>query len=118
VPILFAEGTYDIRLETVKDLPEHSVIWWFDQTDMARAKKILGDTVCLAGNVPSSLMCTGTPEAVKEKCRQLIAVVGKDGGFILTGGAQIDKGNPANLKAMMEAAEEYGVYEKRSQVIN
>jgi hypothetical protein len=116
VPVLFAEGTYDSRLETVKDLPERSVIWWFDQTDMARAKRILGEKACLAGNVPSSLMCTGTPETVKEKCRELIEAVGKGGGFILTGGANIDKGNPANLKAMMEAAKEYGVYGNKTEI--
>ncbi len=63
-------------------------------------------------------MCTGTPEAVKEKCRQLIEVVGKGGGFILTGGAHIDKGSPANLKAMMEAAKEYGVYGNEAQIKN
>jgi uroporphyrinogen-III decarboxylase len=85
-------------------------MWHFDQTDMARAKKILGGTACIAGNVPASLLRTGTPRAVKEYCRKLIEVCGKGGGFILTGGASIDKGNPDNLRAMMEATEEYGVY--------
>jgi uroporphyrinogen-III decarboxylase len=60
--------------------------------------------------VPSSLLCTGTPQAVKEYCRKLIEVCGKGGGFILTGGASIDKGNPDNLRAMIEAVEEYGSY--------
>ncbi len=110
VPMLFAEGRYDHRLEIIKDLPAGKAMWHFDQTDMARAKKILGDNACIAGNVPSSLLCTGTPKAVKEYCRRLIEVCGQGGGFILTGGASIDKGNPANLRAMMEAALEYGVY--------
>ena len=110
VPMLFAEGKYNNRLEIVKDLPKGKVMWHFDQTDMARAKEILGDTACIAGNVPSSLLRTGTPRAVKEYCRKLIEVCGKGGGFIMTGGASIDKGNPDNLRAMMEAAEEYGVY--------
>ena len=110
VPMLFAEGRYNNRLDIIKDLPRGKVMWHFDQTDMARAKKILGDNACIAGNVPSSLLRTGTPEAVKEYCRKLIEVCGKGGGFILTGGASIDKGNPDNLHAMMEAAEEYGVY--------
>jgi uroporphyrinogen-III decarboxylase len=110
VPMLFAEGKYNNRLEIIKDLPRGKVMWHFDQTDMFRAKRILGDTTCIAGNVPSSLLCTGTPEAVKEYCRKLINVCGKGGGFILTGGASIDKGNPNNLRAMMEAAKEYGMY--------
>ena len=110
VPLLFAEGSYNRRLEAVKDLPEGSVIWWFDRTDMARAKKILGDRNCIAGNVPTSLMCTGTPREVKEHCRNLIEVCGKRGGYILTGGAQVHNTTAANLRAMMEAAKEYGVY--------
>jgi uroporphyrinogen-III decarboxylase len=86
------------------------VVWYFDQTDMTRAKKVLGDTACLAGNVPTSLLMTGKPEEVKEHCRKLIEVCGQGGGYILAGGANIDFGNPDNLRAMMEAAKEYGVY--------
>lgn len=111
VPLLFAEGSYSKRLEAVKDLPEGSVIWWFDRTDMARAKKILGDGNCIAGNVPTSLMCTGTPREVKEHCRNLIEVCGKRGGYILTGGAQVHNTTAENLRAMIEAAKEYGVYQ-------
>jgi uroporphyrinogen-III decarboxylase len=110
VPMLFAEGRYNNRLDIIKDLPRGSVIWHFDQTDMARAKEILGDSACIAGNVPASLLRTGTPGAVKEYCRDLIEVCGRGGGFILTGGASIDKGNPDCLHAMSEAAEEYGRY--------
>jgi uroporphyrinogen-III decarboxylase len=111
VPMLFAEGRYNNRLEIVKDLPKGKVIWHFDQTNMARAKEILGDTACIAGNVPSSLLYTGTPQAVIKYCRKLIEVCGEGGGFIMTGGASIEKGNPYNLRIMMEAAKEYGVYE-------
>jgi len=110
VPLLFAEGRYDNRLEIIKDLPRGKVIWYFDRTDMFRAKKILGDTACISGNVPASLLCTGTPKEVKEYCRKLIEVCGEGGGFILTGGASIDKGDPDNLRAMTEAVLEYGVY--------
>ena len=110
VPLLFAEGRYDNRLEIIKDLPKGKVVWHFDRTDMFRAKKILGDNACIAGNVPASLLITGEPKQVKEYCRKLIEVCGEGGGFILTGGASIDKGNPDNLHAMTEAVMEYGVY--------
>ncbi len=110
VPLLFAEGHYDNRLEIIKDLPRGKVVWHFDRTDMFKAKKILGDNACIAGNVPASLLVTGTPWDVKDYCRKLIEVCGEGGGFILTGGASIDKGNPDNLRAMPEAVMEYGVY--------
>jgi len=112
VPYLFAEGSYNNRLKTIKDLPRGKVVWYFDRTDMFKAKEVLGDVACIAGNVPTSLLRTGTKEATKEYCRKLIEVCGKGGGFILTGGASLDKGKGENLKAMWEAANEYGVYKK------
>jgi uroporphyrinogen-III decarboxylase len=58
---------------------------------------------------------TGTPEQVKEYCRKLIEACAPGGGYILAGGASIDKGNVKNVKAMMEAAYEFGVYEQKGQ---
>jgi len=107
---LFAEGKYNSRLERVKDLPSGWILWHFDQTDMTRAKQALGNTQCLAGNVPSSLMCTGTPEDVKEYCRKLIELCAEDGGYILTGGASCAEVKAENLRAMMAAAKEYGKF--------
>ena len=104
VPLLFAEGQYHDRLDIIKDLPAGKVIWHFDRTPIVRAKSILGDTACIMGNVPASLLITGTPEAVKEHCLRLIDACGRNGGFILSGGASIDQGNPDNLHAMMAAA--------------
>jgi uroporphyrinogen-III decarboxylase len=110
VPLLFAEGRYNNRLEVIRELPRGMVVWQFDQTDMAKAKEVLGGNACIAGNVPTSLLVVGTPQAVKEYCRSLIEVCGKGGGFILTGGANLDKGKPENLRAMIEAVKEYGIY--------
>jgi uroporphyrinogen-III decarboxylase len=110
VPVLFAEGRYNNRLEIVNDLPRGAVIWQFDQTDMAKAKKVLGGNACISGNVPTSLLVTGTAQSVKEYCHKLIETCGEGGGFILTGGANLDRGRAENLRAMMEAVKEYGVY--------
>jgi len=109
VPLPFAEGNYEPRLEIIKDLPRSSTIWFFEHMDMAKAKKILGHT-CIAGNVPVTMMVTGKPTEVKERCRQLIETCAPGSGYILTAGAWMDVGNHENLRAMMEAAKEYGVY--------
>jgi uroporphyrinogen-III decarboxylase len=111
VPLLFAEGRMNRRLEAIKDLPKSSVLWWFDRTDMARAKQVLGDVACISGNVPASMMCLGTPQEVKEYCRKLIEDCAKNGGFILTGGSAAHKTTAAHLRAMMDAVKEYGVYQ-------
>ena len=112
VPFPFAEGKYNSRLKQITDMPKSSVVWYFDQTDMAQAKKVLGDVSCIVGNVPTSLMMTGTSAQVKENCRRLIETCAPGGGYILAGGASIDKGDMANLRAMMEASYEYGMYKK------
>ncbi len=110
VPILFAEGGYNSRLEVITDVPRGKTIWIFDKTDMARAKETIGQVACIMGNVPSSLLETGTPDQVTEYCRKLIEVAGKGGGFILANGAVIDKARPENVRAMVQAAREYGTY--------
>lgn len=105
---LFAEGSFNTRLETVNEFPKGFVLWRFDQTDMAMAKKILGNKCCMEGNVPSSLLITGSPDDVKECCRKLIEACNKGGGYILAGGAVADNPKLENLKSMVEAAREYG----------
>jgi len=110
IPFLVAEGGFNSRLEVIKDLPKGKVVWMFDQTDMAQAKKILGDSACIAGNVPTDLLAVGTPEQVKEYVKKLIDTCADGGGFILTNGAFFDEAKPENVKAMVEFAKEYGVY--------
>jgi uroporphyrinogen-III decarboxylase len=110
VPMPFAEGSYMRRLEIIKDMPRGSVIWWFERMDMTKAKQVLGSVSCIAGNIPVSVLCTGTPAEVKENCRKLIETAGQGGGYILAGAASMNKGNPENLRAIMEAAAEYGTY--------
>ena len=110
VPFPVAEGGYNSRLEVIKDLPKGKTIWMFDQTDMAKAKKILGDTACIFGNIPNALLSIGTPQDVKDYAKKLIDTAGKGGGYIMANGAFFDDVKPENLKAMVDFTKEYGVY--------
>jgi len=110
VPQLFAEGAYNDRLEVISDVPRGKVVWWFDRTDMKRAKDTVGRVACLAGNVPLDLLCAGTPEEVRAYCRELMDVAGRDGGFILSSGAGLQGSKPENVKAMIEFSKRYGAY--------
>ncbi len=111
VPIMVADGSYNERLEIIKNLPRTSVVWIFEQTDMAKAKEVLGNTACIGGNVTAAQLYTLTPQDIKEYCRWLIEVCGKGGGYILSLGSSVDRCNPESLQAVIEAAKEYGVYE-------
>jgi uroporphyrinogen-III decarboxylase len=111
VPCCFAEGGYNSRLEHLKnDLPKGRCIWMFDQTDMKKAKEMLGDVTCIAGNVPISKIITSTVEDVDAYCKDLIETCGKGGGFILASGCAMDEARPDTLRAMLEAGQKYGVY--------
>jgi len=110
VPFLFCEGTYNSRLKYLKELPKGTTFWLFDRSDMANVKKLLGDTICIGGNIPSGLLLTGTPEEVKAYCKNLIDVVGKGGGYVMGNGTGMDEGNAENLHAMIDFTKEYGVY--------
>ena len=101
-PIVLLEGKYDSRLEIIKDVPEGKIVYWFEHVDMRKAKKILGDRVCIMGNVPLALLVAGTPNDVSEYCKKLILEVGKDGGFIMSASGVLDRARVENVKAMFE----------------
>lgn len=111
VPFAFAEGGYNSRLEYINELPRGHCLWLFDQTDMAKAKEAIGNTTCIAGNVPMSRIMTGSPEQIKEVCKELIDVAGKGGGYVMSMGCAADEGKADTIKAMIDFTKEYGIYE-------
>lgn len=109
-PCPFFEGDYTSRLEYLLELPKGKVMAYFDTTDIFKAKQILGNHLCIMGNVPASILQTGTPQDVKDCCKKLIDVVGKNGGYIMAPRGAIDEARPENVRAMFDFTREYGVY--------
>jgi len=110
-PNVFWEGNCESRLETIRDIPRGKAVYAFERTDIFKAKRILGDTVCIRGNVPPSLLIMGSSQEVRDYCKKLVSVVGKGGGFMMDGASGIpDETKPQNLKAMEEATKEFGSY--------
>lgn len=110
LPCVFFEGDYTTRLEYLLELPKGKVVAHFDSTDIFKAKEILKGHMCFRGNVPSSLLQTGTPQDVKDYVKKLIDVVGKDGGLIVSSRSSLDTVKPENLKTMIDFTKEYGIY--------
>jgi hypothetical protein len=111
VPFVFFEADYSDRLDIIRDIPKGKAVYWFEHTDIFKAKEVLGDCVCIRGNVPAPLLCIGTVQEVRDYCQKLIDVVGRHGGFIMDGGIGIpDEAKPENVKAMADFTREYGVY--------
>jgi uroporphyrinogen-III decarboxylase len=108
VPVVLWEGNCTSRLEYIGDIPAGKAIYWFESTDLVKAKEILGDVVCLRGNIPASLLITGTPDDVDVYCKNLIEKVGKNGGFILDGAASVpDEAKVENVVAMFKSVTKY-----------
>jgi hypothetical protein len=110
IPYLFWEGNCTSRLDHISDIPAGKAIYRFEATDMFKAKDALRDKVCIRGNVPISILATGTPDEVKDYCRKLIDYAGKDGGYIMDSSAGLTEARPENLRAMFDFTREYGVY--------
>jgi len=109
IPFPWAEGGFDSRLDVIKDSP-YGVFWGFDKVDMAKAKKVLSGKCAIGGNVAISTLALGKPEDVKAEAKKLIKDCAAGGGYIMMTGATLEDIPPANVKAMIDACKEYGVY--------
>ena len=82
----------------------------YKRQDLARAKKVIGDTMCIAGNMPIALLHVGTKEEIRDYTRNLIEVAGKDGGYIMSCGGVMDEADPERVKVWRDATREFGKY--------
>ncbi|NHI92620.1 MAG: hypothetical protein EAX96_08960 [Candidatus Lokiarchaeota archaeon] len=117
IPMPFWEGKCTARFPYLAEFAEKhkaKMIFWFDQSDIFKAKEAFGNHVCIRGNVPGSLLVTGTPKEVEEYVKKCIEGCAEGGGYLLDGGVSgiPDEAKAENVKAMTEAVFKYGVYRK------
>ncbi len=113
--LFYAEGKWDAHLERFAELPAGSIVYHIDRGDPETVRRILGPKFCLSGGLSNTLLAFGTPEEVKARCRELIELLGADGGYIMDASAIMQNdASIANLRAMTEATREYGVYRSPS----
>ena len=113
--ILYAEGNWDHHLEAFAELPEKSIIFHSDKTDIIKAHRILGEKFCISGGIPNMLLTNGTPEDVRTYCKRIIDEVAQDGGYIMDAGALImNDAKIENVEAMIDYTRDYGVYSQSS----
>lgn len=110
IPEPFYEGIWDNRLHYLAELPRGKTRGLFQSTDMFKAKEIIGDTMCLSGGFPVSLLQTGTPEKVREHTKKMCEAVGKNGGFIMSAGSAMDYCDKELVKVWVDSTKEFGRY--------
>ena len=105
---IFAEGFCEGRFEYFLELPKGKVMIRFTDTNMFKAKEVLGNHCALMGSVPLTLLQIGSPSEVDEYCKKLIQVCGKGGGYILRSDTDfIQEAKPENVKAMVDSVKKY-----------
>lgn len=78
------------------------------KTDIAKAREVLHGKMCFGGNVdPVKVMLNGTAQDVETACKDIIAKVGRDGGFVLMPGCDIPPTVPYdNIQKLIQVAHE------------
>ncbi len=108
-PWLHFDTDWSINLPYLKKLPRGKCVLDLDgTTDIFRAHELLGDHMCISGDVPAALLSLGSVEEVNKYCRKLIDTIGAGGGFLLTTGCECPIDVKAdNLRAMVDTGLHY-----------
>jgi uroporphyrinogen-III decarboxylase len=111
MPFVFYEGVWDQRLKYLTQLPKGRTAGLFQFSDIFKVKQVLGETMCIMGGMPNSLLQAGTAEQVRDYTKRLCQEVGKGGGYIMSVGVgEMEGCRPDLVKVWVEATKEYGVY--------
>ncbi|MHA1799672.1 MAG: uroporphyrinogen decarboxylase family protein [Candidatus Helarchaeota archaeon] len=113
VPIVQFEQDVTHLLEIIRELPgPGKIMFSCDLSNILKVKEVVGDKMCVLGNVPSGLLTVGTPKQIDDYCKKLITDMKEiDGGagFILGPACSLpDEAKLENVKAMIDAGLKYG----------
>ncbi len=109
-PLIYTEGPYKTRLEQLTDVPKGKVLYHFENVDMKEAKRVLGGTACISGNLPIALMEFGKKEEVIEQTKRLLDDCMPGGGYVFDFNGCLENSKPENMDALFETLEKYGKY--------
>jgi uroporphyrinogen-III decarboxylase len=88
--VMHFDQDWTLNLPYLLDLPRKMCVCELDGiTDIFKAKEILKEHMCIAGDVPASLQSVGTPEDMEAYCKKLINIAGKNTGFIPSSGCTV-----------------------------
>jgi hypothetical protein len=100
-------------LEYLKEvIPKKSCVLYIDNlTDIEKTKEILGDRVCIMGNITPSTLTVGTPKDVEKEVKKAIDAAKGDTGYILS----VETGDDTkleNMQTLVRVGKEYGRYKR------
>ena len=105
------QGFHNKRLEYYRDVPKGRVYWSVGYgTDIARAKEVLGGVCCISGGITADILHHSKPEDIIKHCRHVLDIAAKGGGYIFSTSSMDRNAKVENVKAMIAAVKEHGVY--------
>ena len=114
IPFLTWESDVTHLVHFLLELPKtiaRRCVFNCDSSDIIQVHKILDGHIAIAGNIPLSIMCVGTPHEVEKYCSRLFEVLKPGGGYLLSPALGIpDEAKPENVHAMIRYAWKYGKY--------
>ena len=109
--LFYAEGDWTANLASIAELPERSIVFHVDRSDVDQVAKLLKGKFAISGGLPNDLLAFGKPDDVRASAKRLIDMLGRDGGYIMDACAIMqDDTSAENLRIMTEFTREYGVY--------
>ncbi|MBQ2896466.1 MAG: uroporphyrinogen decarboxylase [Oscillospiraceae bacterium] len=107
IPIFHCDSCWDKGLKYFREMPKGKCILALDgQTDIFLAKEVVGDHMCIMGDVPAALFAYGSQEDNYNYCRKLCTEIGPT-GFLLSSGCDIPfNGKLENVQMMAKAADD------------
>lgn len=109
-PFVLCEGKYYTRLPILADVPKGKVIYVFEDTDFAEAKRVLGDVACIAGGMPTEYLMLGDRQRVIDETKRRLDLLAPGGGYIMTNSLALDQVKTENMEAWKDTVFSYGVY--------
>jgi uroporphyrinogen-III decarboxylase len=81
------------------------------EVNLAEAKRITENKVCVSGNIDSFKLAFSPKEEVFQMAKACVLETSPGGRFILSSSCEVTANTPPeNLDALIQAAEEYGKY--------
>lgn len=109
-PVVICEGKYHTRLETLTDVPKGKVIYFFEDVDLAKAKKTFEGIACIGGGMKTQYLMSGTTERVVEETKRVLDICAPGGGFIMSNTLALDQVDHKLMEAWHEATLKYGSF--------
>ncbi|MGL4607132.1 MAG: uroporphyrinogen decarboxylase family protein [Eubacteriaceae bacterium] len=110
---IFFEKNWTRYYEFLQDLPKKGIIGYFEEDDLGVVKEKLGKNMCIMGNMPLSILRTGTPQQCIDVAKEIIDKGAPGGGYLFTTDKSLLTLNdviPENFRAVNEFVHNYGIY--------